>query len=211
MALGVTGLLPSEQAEAQRPGRLARCQQNLQLAERDLANYQAAYQELQAGLDRIERINENRPQRLRKRIRKNVRRARKRAAQYVAVNVPAPAPAPAPAPPPPPVYDPAPEPAPAPGLQIINRRSFKRLLRSVGNQSFPKEKVAVIREAAKYHGFTVNQVIKLINALTHESTKVDVAVMLNPNVVDIENWFQVYDAFTFPSSRKKVERRLRRR
>lgn len=202
LALGVSGLLPSHEAEARRPGRMAQCQQ-------DLANYQAAYQELIVGLDRIERINAK-GQKDRKRIRRAVRQARKRASRYVVIDQAPPAPpATVPAPPPPP---PAPgyEPAPDPGPQIISRRAFKRLLRSVKGKSFPKERLAAIREAAKYNSFTVRQVVRLIGACTFESTKVDVAVMLHPYVVDVENWFEVYDAFTFPSSRKKVQRRLRR-
>lgn len=212
VALGVTGLSPSYEAEAQRPGRLSRCKSKLQTARNDLASYQSAYQELLAGLDRIERINERRPKQARKRIRRAVTNARHRASQYV-ISVPAqPAPAPAPAPPPPPPADPGYEPAPAPpqGPVVIGKRTFRKLLASVKGKSFPKERIAAIREASRYNAFTVRQVIKLMNACTFESTKVDVAVMLHAVVVDIENWFQIYDAFTYPSSRKKVKRRLRR-
>lgn len=207
LALGFSGLMPGNQAEAQRPGRLARCQADLaqmsarlQQAESDLVNYQAAYRELLAGLDRVERINDNQSQKARKRIRKAVYRARRRAGSYVA---PAPAPVPAPVP-----SEPGYEPVPQPGPEIISRRAFKRLLRSVEQKSFDSERLATIREAVQYNAFTVRHAIKLINACTFEDTKVDVAIALYPYVVDIDRWFQVYDAFTFASSRKKIERRI---
>lgn len=208
MALGISGLMPTSEADARRPNRLARCQQDLAHVSRDLASYQAAYEALEAGLQRVERINAQRPRNARNKIRKATRKARRRAAQFVAPAVPAPAPPPPPAAPAPPVYDEPAPPQPAP--QAIDRRTFRRLLRSVKDEPFPKERLATMREAARHHWFTVRQVIALINACVHESTKIDVAVMLHSNVIDVENWFSVYDAFVHTSSRKKVERRLGR-
>ena len=42
-----------------------------------------------------------------------------------------------------------------------------------------------------------------------ESTRIDVAATLYNNTLDHENWFHVYEAFTFASSREKLQRRLR--
>ena len=209
LALGVTGMLPHNEAEAQRPGRLARCQQDLQRAEADLAAYQSAYQELLAGLDKVERINERQPRNLRKRIRKTVRRARNRAGQFVVI-APGPAPAPpaAPAPPPAPAPDPGFEPPPGPAPEIMAPRAFSRLLKSVKKNAFAKERLALIQEAARYHYFSVRQVIRLMNACSFESTRIDVAATLYRNTLDVENWFQVYDAFKFVSSREKLQRRI---
>lgn len=211
LALSISGVLPSSQAEAQNPNRLQACKQNLRHArqqlrqvEADLANYQAAYQELMNGLTRIERVNENRPQKARKRIRGIIGKTRTATSRYVA-STPQPRP---PAPPAPgPVYDP-PQHHPPQGPVVIGQRAFGRLMKMIEGNAFDKERLAYIAEAARDNAFTVRQVVRLMKAMSFESTRIEVAVVLYPVVVDMDNWFQVYKGFQFDSSRRKLQKRL---
>ena len=48
----------------------------------------------------------------------------------------------------------------------------------------------------------------MIKLLSFDSDKIEVAVMLYPNVGDKENWYQVYSLFSFSSSGNEIEKRI---
>ncbi|HEY9694856.1 MAG TPA: DUF4476 domain-containing protein [Oculatellaceae cyanobacterium] len=56
--------------------------------------------------------------------------------------------------------------------------------------------------------FTSDQVCQVIRIFPFPREQENVAVMFYPRVVDKSNWFVVYDAFTFPSTRDAVMRRI---
>lgn len=109
-------------------------------------------------------------------------------------------------------YKPAPPgPPPAPGYNParlgMHANDFNILLHSVDNAPFKSDKVTRIR-AAKDNYFTSAQVKTLLLHLPYDSDRTDVAVMLYSHVVDKNNWFIIYDAIDFASSRERIEREL---
>ena len=110
----------------------------------------------------------------------------------VVVNVP---PEPV-APPPPPVKV---EPQP------MNPASFGRLLSTVKKQSFADEKLKVIRTAANANHFLTRQVTQLLGTFSFAEGKLKCVRALKPRILDSENLFQLYEAFTFDADKKKLK------
>lgn len=120
-----------------------------------------------------------------------------------------PAAKPAPMPPHHPGMRPAPMPPAPPRHHIgMEPRSFDALIASVENKTFTNDKKRVIYTAGNHNRFSVMQVRHLLSKLTFDSDRVEVAANLYDRVEDKQNWFQVYDMFTFSSSRDDLNRRL---
>lgn len=219
LALLVSGWLPAGQADA-RPQFAPPCRDDLHRYKTELARvqgelhaYQAAYQELHSGLQRIEQLNERRPRKARHRIRRAVEQTRRRAARHVSPSPGLPTPEiPPPGQPPayPPSYPQVPgdhEPAyPAP---VMSPADFQSLRRAVERASFDSNRIGLVTEAARHSAFTVAQVIDLMKVCSFENTKIEVAAMLYPVVVDPENWYRVYSVLSFSSSHTTLQERIR--
>ena len=55
---------------------------------------------------------------------------------------------------------------------------------------------------------TVDQVIAIMKTAGFDSTRIEIAVLLYPRVVDQHRWFTVDDALDFSSSRATLRQRL---
>lgn len=86
--------------------------------------------------------------------------------------------------------------------------AFGGLKDAIEEESFDDEKLAVLREAARHNVFLVDQAIQLIELFTFSDGKVEAGVILYPQVIDPENWFRVYGAYTFDSDKEELRRRL---
>jgi len=170
----------------------------------DLSYYQSAYKELTGGLDRIETANlRNRDRRAREAIEDLIDETRDRTSHYVEDNRPGNGPGPGPVDQPrcgrdddarfkPPM---APD-------------DFQRLAAQLRNAYNPNEGVEILRAAAPYNYFTVDQVVTLLKASPFEQARVEMAVLLYPRTSDVQRWFLVYGAFDFPSSKEGLRKRL---
>jgi hypothetical protein len=203
LALAISGFVPSGKADAQRPDRLDRCQRTvhtcqvqLEHVQADLAYYQAAYQELVTGLDRIETANRRGGARSQRQIQALVDRTRASAARYVqpagqVVQVDRPRRG-------------GPQYAPAP----MSDRAFRNLLASVEQASFDQNRLELITLAARDNLFVANQVVALMQACAFEQTRLEVAATLYPRLVDTRDAHRIFDALTFASSRTALRQRI---
>ncbi len=82
--------------------------------------------------------------------------------------------------------------------------AFARLLKALEDASFSDEKYAIVKEAASKNYFTSKQVLEVLKRFDFESDRLKVAKLLYPRVVDPENFFVVYEAFTFSSSKEEL-------
>lgn len=107
-------------------------------------------------------------------------------------------------------YQPGMMPPPPPPMQRcgMDSGSFNSLKHSLEKASFRDDQKRVIESAAPYNTFWVSQVIELMNIVSFDDVKVDIAAMLYPQVCDANNWFQVYDALTFSSSKSDLRSRV---
>lgn len=193
IALLVSGLGPADKAQARPAPQIMPCEYDLrhhraELArvEKELERYQHAYNALDEGLDRITRINNYyKSARAHAQINRAIDRARTEAARYVETSSQTP-------------HRP----------MAMDVATYQSLLSSMRNAGFDEHRRDLIIEAARRHTFTVAQVIGLMRECGFEETRIEVAVILYPVVVDQDNWFQVYDALSFGSSRQTLRERI---
>lgn len=85
-------------------------------------------------------------------------------------------------------------------LNVMDNRTYQDFRATVRNQSFSSTKVDLIRTAVMNNWFTTDQVGGLLDELSFESDKLNVAKMCYDKVVDKENYFKINNKFSFSSS-----------
>jgi hypothetical protein len=102
---------------------------------------------------------------------------------------------------------PAPLPFPQPlpvGPSPMAGHTFKQLVGVVNNESFESAKLEVIKSAASGNYFSVNQVGRILDELTFDSSKVTALELLRPRILDPENGFLLARHFTFTSTKQQA-------
>jgi hypothetical protein len=94
--------------------------------------------------------------------------------------------------------------------RAMSRRAFSRLYQQFEAAQFGSSQIEVVERALRDGRLTTAQLTALLRAASFDSTRVDIAVMAHPYVVDSQNWIQIYDAFDFDSSKRRVDRKLGR-
>ncbi|MFP4597686.1 MAG: DUF4476 domain-containing protein [Persicimonas sp.] len=93
-------------------------------------------------------------------------------------------------------------------VEAMSDADFYALLESIKAESFSSGRMRVVEHAVKYHYFSSAQVRQIVEVMTFGSNRVEVAVLLYPEVVDPANFYQVFSAFTFESNKREVQERL---
>lgn len=91
----------------------------------------------------------------------------------------------------------------------MSQDDFSKLLRVIDSKSFESTREDIAMGAIGSNHFTSQQVLQMLNVFTFESTKVKVAKSAYDNVVDPDNYYIVYDAFTFESSINDLQASIR--
>ncbi|HRN79234.1 MAG TPA: DUF4476 domain-containing protein [Ferruginibacter sp.] len=91
-----------------------------------------------------------------------------------------------------------------PHRQAMSATSFTQLKQTIGGQSFDQTKVNIARQAIKDNAFTAAQAKELLELLSFEDNKLELAKMLYPVTTDRSNFIIVYDVFNFSSSKDKL-------
>ena len=82
--------------------------------------------------------------------------------------------------------------------------SFKQLKEAVKKGSFDKDKLVVMKTAIPYNTFYVSQVVDLLKLMSSDQEKVKIGKVFADRICDCQNWFQVYNAFTFDSNKRSM-------
>lgn len=192
--VALSGMLPSGDATA-RPVRpsdsLEQLRSQNQQLRNDLAAYQGAYDELSDGLQRVDRAtNQLRDRKVQKKLQRMIDDAQARAAEYLSN------------------YDDGYGGGYDTSYQAISGSDLEKIVSRVLDASFADDQLDLVKSASKVNHFTVDQVVALMKACTFEDTKIEVAVLLYPRIVDPNNWYLVNDGFTFSSSKKTLRDRI---
>lgn len=91
-----------------------------------------------------------------------------------------------------------------PYRQAMSATSFAQLKQTIGGQSFDQTKVNIAKQAIKDNAFTSAQAKELLELLSFEENKLELAKMLYPVTTDRSNFIIVYDVFNFSSSKDKL-------
>jgi hypothetical protein len=97
-----------------------------------------------------------------------------------------------------------PPPPPVPVVQPINDNRLRRLTDAVARESFSREKLTVLREAAPHDHFLVGQTRMLLEQFTFANDRLEAVRILWPRVLDRNNGFQLYEAFVHSSDKQKL-------
>jgi hypothetical protein len=161
----------------------------------DLAYFEAAHLELTRGLERVEHAGRNSSDpRTRASIQRIVDETRQRAGRFVGDDrTVGPRPLPA---------DPAP-----PRFTTLSQADFDRLAARIKSMN-STDAQETVRTAARGSFFTVDQAIVLLKACSYESSRVEMAVILYPRIVDLNRWFLIDEVFDYSSSRQQVRQRV---
>jgi hypothetical protein len=101
---------------------------------------------------------------------------------------------------------PAPQPQPPPPPQVypISEDQLQRLVRAINKESFGDSKLRVLQAAAPTQYFLVPQVMKLLQRFSFGEDKLAAVRVLWPRVLDRENAYQLYQAFTFQGEKDQL-------
>jgi hypothetical protein len=79
--------------------------------------------------------------------------------------------------------------------------SMKQVLR---NERFENTRVSIARQMFNEHAFTAGQVKELLQEFSFENNKLDLAKSAYRNTVDRNNYYVVFDVFSFNSSKQEL-------
>ena len=84
---------------------------------------------------------------------------------------------------------------------LMSASEFNALLNTIDNQSFESTKMVIAKQAIRDHEMmTTGQVVDLINLLSFESSKLELAKFAYQYTVDRHKYFQLFNHFSFDSS-----------
>jgi hypothetical protein len=109
-----------------------------------------------------------------------------------------------PGPPPPPAPPPSRQPRP------IADATLAQLEAAIDAEGFSDGKLRVLQDAARSNFFLIAQLKKLVGHYSFSKDQVRAVEIVAPHLLDRENAFQLYDAFSFSGDKKKVEQILSR-
>jgi Ricin-type beta-trefoil lectin domain/Domain of unknown function (DUF4476) len=101
-------------------------------------------------------------------------------------------------------------PPPPPRPRAMEEGAFRALVGNVRNESFADSQLTVVEQAAGRNWFRVGQIKSLIDLVPFSATKLRVLELCAPHIVDGENAFALYDAFTFSADKEQARHILRR-
>lgn len=96
-------------------------------------------------------------------------------------------------------------PPPPPVVQPMPEGAFKRMSEAVARESFAEDKMRVLTMAARDNHFLVSQVSHLLTYFPFSQDKLTVVRELKPRILDLENGYQLYGAFSFSGDKKKLQ------
>jgi hypothetical protein len=156
----------------------------------ELHAYQAAYHEMADGLDRLEKVADRlRDRRAQRKLDRIIERTRERAADQLDD-----------------VHDD--DDRDDDRERVVTAAELQRIVTKIEAESFSDDQLALVGAVAKASWFTADQVLAVMKACDWDDTRIEAAVLLYPRTVDADNWYLVYEAFTYSSSKRKLRERL---
>jgi uncharacterized protein DUF4476 len=102
-------------------------------------------------------------------------------------------------------------PVPAPYYSAMSDYDFDNFRHTIETKSFESTRMEIAKQVLSQRFVNTHQVIDLMNLLTFESSKLELAKFAFGRTIDKENFFRVNDAFTFESSIRDLDDYIRNR
>jgi hypothetical protein len=97
----------------------------------------------------------------------------------------------------------------APRRAPLSAEAFAKFLKGVRGNAFDNEKASFVESHAKTPYFTSAQVRDILKTFSFDDGRVQAGVALYPRITDPENFFVVYEVFTFDTGRKALREKLK--
>jgi len=101
---------------------------------------------------------------------------------------------------------PQPRPPPQPVVYPVTEDQLQNLSKAIARESFGDGKLRVLEAAAGSQYFLVPQVLKLLPRFTFAEDRLNAMRVLWPRVLDRENAYQLYGAFTFSNEKDELRK-----
>ena len=101
------------------------------------------------------------------------------------------------------------EPA-APVIQEMDPYSFRQLKKTIRQEPFGRNKMAILNPVLQQNYFTTGQVLELMALFTFEREKLEVAKYAYESTIDQGNYYVVNNGFTFGSSKRELTNYINR-
>lgn len=95
-------------------------------------------------------------------------------------------------------------PVPAPSYSPMSHSDFNNLRHSIESKTFESTRMEITKQVLSQRYVSTRQVMDLMNLLTFESSKLELAKFAFDRTIDKENYFRVNDSFTFESSIREL-------
>ncbi len=92
-----------------------------------------------------------------------------------------------------------------PVYQHMHPADFDLLLNTIANRSFDSTKRQIAANAIANNLFSSEQIRALLQLFNFESTRLEIAQLAFGQTIDQQNYYLVYDAFSFESSIRRLE------
>jgi hypothetical protein len=89
-------------------------------------------------------------------------------------------------------------------LQPMDQNSFQQLKRTVQNESFDDNRLSILRSVLPNNGISTAQVRELIQLMSFEQNKLELAKFAYRYTTDRNNYFMVNDLFSFGNSKREL-------
>ncbi len=88
---------------------------------------------------------------------------------------------------------------------VMNNFDFNNLLKAIKkNASFDKDKIQMIAATTRNYNFSSQQIYALVKTMSFDDGKLQVAKSLYTKCVDQQNFYNVYEALSFSSSKNEL-------
>ena len=92
----------------------------------------------------------------------------------------------------------------------MNDREFKNVLQAIEKEWLESNKLKSASQIVKSNSISTAQVKQILLLFSFENNKLELAKQAYANTVDKQNYSRLYDVFSFNSSKKELERYIRR-
>ena len=89
----------------------------------------------------------------------------------------------------------------------VSEYEFNNILDNINRQRFNKQNVAL--DAVMRNYFTTRQIRTILYQFGPDEDKLQIAKMAYRNTIDRQNYYQLYDVFTYENSRDALDRFIR--
>ena len=93
----------------------------------------------------------------------------------------------------------------------VKEERFEDMMESVEDASFAEDKVRVCKRILKTNCLIIDQLIMMLEEISFDEDQLELAKFAYDHVYDLENYYKVYDVFSFSKSGEELEEYIENR